>query len=92
MRASPEFPEEPHFNDACRELLQRGIGRRVLANESYVSDIAPHEELLRDVLFDLVSVPNLTQSVIHVRRADVSPKKLKMWEQVVTEMMAQAAS
>jgi len=34
----------------------------VLANESYVSDIAPHEELLRDVLFDLVSVPNLTQS------------------------------
>lgn len=40
MRPSSEFPGEAHCNDARRELLQRGIGRRVLANESYVSDFA----------------------------------------------------
>jgi hypothetical protein len=63
-----------------------------LAKESYVSDIAPHEELLRGMPFELVSVPNVARPVIHVRRADVSTKNLKTWEQVVTEMMARAAS
>ncbi|MDB4877493.1 MAG: glycosyltransferase, GG-Bacteroidales peptide system [Gemmatimonadetes bacterium] len=63
-----------------------------LAQESYISAIPPHEEMLHGVPFDLVSVPGVSHSVIHVRQADVSRENLKTWNQVVTEMMARAAS
>ena len=60
------------------------------ADESYISDIGPHRELLASMPFDRVSVPNMTKSILHVNREDISGANLKSWESVITDMIAQA--
>jgi hypothetical protein len=56
------------------------------ADESYISDIGPHRELLGDMPFDQVLVPNLSRPILHVRRNDLSIGNLKTWEEVIVEM------
>jgi hypothetical protein len=60
------------------------------ADESYISDIGPHRELLASMPFDRVSVPNMTKPILHVNREDISGANLKSWESVITDMIAQA--
>jgi hypothetical protein len=58
-----------------------------LAEESYISDIGPHRELLRDMDFEEVSVTGVGQSLLHVRRVNLTPANLRSWETVVTQMI-----
>ena len=60
-----------------------------LADESYISDIGPHRELLEGEPFERLSPPEGGTPFIHVRRADLTGKNLKSWEMVASEMVAE---
>jgi len=59
-----------------------------LADESYISDIGPHRELLSGAPFEQVSVPGVPSPLLHVHRNRLTGVNLKNWETVVVEMMA----
>jgi hypothetical protein len=59
-----------------------------LAEESYISDIGPHRELLLNMPFDEVSVPGVPTRMLHLRRAQLTGANLRSWETVVEEMIA----
>jgi hypothetical protein len=58
-----------------------------LAEESYISDIGPHRELLANERFDEVSVPGLSRRVLHVTRSALKGVNLKSWDIVIMEML-----
>jgi hypothetical protein len=58
------------------------------ADESYISDIGPHRELLINEHFDEVPVPGMGRTLLRVRRHDLSGTNLKTWSTVVGEMIA----
>jgi glycosyltransferase involved in cell wall biosynthesis len=58
-----------------------------IADESYISDIGPHRELLMDMRFDVVSIPMAGRRMLHVRRTDLIAANLKSWATVVEEMI-----
>ena len=57
------------------------------ADESYISDIGPHRELLMNMPFDQISVPNMSRPVLHVKKENISGANLKTWEDVINEMI-----
>lgn len=58
-----------------------------LADESYISDIGPHRELLVDMPYEVVSVPGVTRPVLHVKKIDITTNNLKSWHAVISEMV-----
>jgi hypothetical protein len=58
-----------------------------LAEESYISDIGPHRELLANERFDEVSVPGLRRRMLHVTRSGLKGVNLKTWDAVIMEML-----
>jgi glycosyltransferase involved in cell wall biosynthesis len=58
-----------------------------IADESYISDIGPHRELLKGMPCDRVSVPGVSRRLLHVNRAALSGANLKKWDTVVVEMI-----
>jgi hypothetical protein len=62
------------------------------ADESYISDIGPHRELLQGMPYDDVAVPGLTRPMLHVVRQNISGANLRSWEDVVDDMMARIRS
>jgi glycosyltransferase involved in cell wall biosynthesis len=58
-----------------------------LADESYISNIGPHQELLDGIKFDRMLIPGLDRVVLHVKRNEISGRNLKSWETVVSEMI-----
>ena len=58
------------------------------ADESYISDIGPHRELLVDMPFEQLSVPGVRMPLLHVHRDRLTGANLKTWETVVVEMIA----
>jgi hypothetical protein len=60
----------------------------VFADESYISDIGPHRELLTNVPFDRIAVPGVDAPLLHVERKNLSGLNLKSWNTVVLEMLA----
>lgn len=58
-----------------------------IADESYISDIGPHRELLTNLSFDKIAVPGMSRPVLHVRRENLSGANLKTWESVITDMI-----
>jgi hypothetical protein len=58
------------------------------AEESYISDIGPHRELLRDMPFEQLSVSGVRMPLLYVQRARLSGTNLKDWNTVVIEMIA----
>jgi len=58
-----------------------------LAEESYISDIGPHRELLANERFDEVSVPGLRRRMLHVARSRLKGVNLKTWDTVIMEML-----
>lgn len=58
-----------------------------LANESYISDIPPHRELLSGLKFDVNNSFNTKLPVLHLKKENLHPINLKTWDQVVTEML-----
>ncbi len=59
----------------------------VLAEESYLSDIGPHRELLDGMRVGRVAISGVARELIHVRREDLSMIRLKSWDEVVGEML-----
>jgi len=59
-----------------------------IADESYISDIGPHRELLMNTRFDVASIPMVSRPMLHVRRSDLMGANLKTWATVVEEMIA----
>jgi len=60
----------------------------VFADESYISDIGPHRELLMNSQYDQISVPGVSRPLLHVKRENLSGVNLKTWDTVVLEMIA----
>jgi len=59
----------------------------VFADESYISDIAPHRELLENEVFEQVSIPHACNSVLRVKREDITGKNLKSWDSIISELI-----
>ena len=64
----------------------------IFASESYISDIAPHKELLENESFERVSIPHLSKSVLRVKGHDIIGKNLKLWDVIITEMVDKVES
>ncbi|WP_257314222.1 hypothetical protein [Geothrix fuzhouensis] len=58
-----------------------------LAEESYISYIGPHRELLNEESFDIVRIDAVKTPFLHVKRTNLSGKNLKSWDEVVAEMV-----
>ena len=58
-----------------------------VADESYISDIGPHRELLANLPFDEIAVPGVHRPFLRVRRENLSGAGLKTWESVITDMI-----
>lgn len=63
-----------------------------LAEESYLSDIGPHRELLVETRTDAITVPGVNREMFHVRGSDASPAALRTWDQVIVEMLERATA
>jgi hypothetical protein len=61
-----------------------------LADESYISDIGPHRELLHGSTFDQVSVAGVNRPLLHTKRNQLSRAGLKTWDCVVSELRTTA--
>ncbi|MDQ6770850.1 MAG: hypothetical protein M3Z54_12780 [Gemmatimonadota bacterium] len=60
----------------------------VFAQESFVSDIAPHRELLAGTPFRLVKIPGVARPLLHVVGADMSAANLRSWQEVISDMIS----
>jgi hypothetical protein len=56
------------------------------AEQSYVSDIGPHRELLAGLPHRRVVLAPAIRPLLHARRCELSVENLKTWAQVITEM------
>jgi glycosyltransferase involved in cell wall biosynthesis len=57
------------------------------ADESYLSDLGPHRELLEGTPFTEEAVPRVGRPLLHVRREQMSGANLKTWDTVVADMI-----
>ncbi len=58
-----------------------------IADESFISDIGPHRELLENIPFERISISDMTRPILYVKRQDISEVALKTWEDIITEML-----
>jgi hypothetical protein len=58
------------------------------AEQSYLSDIGPHRELLEGMPYDVIAVAGVTRPLLHVERHNLSGSMLRSWNDVVSEMIA----
>ncbi|MCX7118117.1 MAG: hypothetical protein NTW94_09520 [Legionellales bacterium] len=57
------------------------------ADESYISDIGPHQELVASLPHQKVMLPGLGRPLLHLERNGISSSHLKTWENVILEML-----
>src|ERR1035437_8312518 len=57
------------------------------ADESYISDIGPHRELLKNERFNRIVVPAMSRPLLHVHKEHLSGLNLKRWDEIIGEMM-----
>jgi glycosyltransferase involved in cell wall biosynthesis len=60
----------------------------VFAQESFISDIGPHRELLVDTPFKTVWIPGIKRPILHVARSNVSGANLQSWHDIISDMVA----
>ena len=70
---------ENSFNSAAEGI--------VFADESYISDIGPHRELLKNENYEVINVPFLSNRILKVNRKDIKGKNLKLWSDIIIEMI-----
>jgi len=58
-----------------------------LSSEAYISDIGPHQELLKGVKFNVLDNLNTRVASLRVRREDLNINNLKSWNQVIAGMV-----
>tara|TARA_X000000950_G_scaffold288532_1_gene405792 strand:+ start:11181 stop:12209 length:1029 start_codon:yes stop_codon:yes gene_type:complete len=73
---------ENSFNSAAEGII--------FADESYISDIGPHRELLENEKYDVLTIPDLSNKVLKVQREDVKGKNLKFWSDIIIELVEKA--
>jgi hypothetical protein len=61
-----------------------------LADESYISDIGPHRELLAGERCERILLGGMPRPLIHVQRRQLRGLNLKSWDTVIVEMIARA--
>ena len=59
-----------------------------LADESYISDIGPHRELLLGMPFEEMLVPGVRSPLLHVHRDRLTGANLRSWDTVITDMIS----
>lgn len=59
----------------------------IFADESYISDIGPHRELLENEPFEQVSISRVSNPVIRIKREDIVGKNLKLWDDIISELI-----
>jgi len=64
----------------------------IFADEAYISDIAPHRELLESESFERVSMSHLSNPVLRVKGEDIKGKNLKLWDDIIIEMVEKVMS
>jgi hypothetical protein len=57
------------------------------AEESYISDIGPHQELLKNIPVKKISMSSLKRPILHVSRNDLTTENLKSWATVISDML-----
>jgi hypothetical protein len=57
------------------------------ADESYISDIPPHRELLENIKFENVKFENSQRNFLFVNRKSCSTNNLKLWKSVIEDMI-----
>jgi hypothetical protein len=78
-----------YISTTCIENSYNAAAEGVFfADESYISDIGPHRELLVTMPFEEVSVPGVRTPLLHVRRDSLTGANLKSWETVIVQMIA----
>lgn len=70
---------ENSFNSAAEGII--------FADESYLSDIGPHRELLKNENYEVLSMPNLSNKILKVNKKDIKGKNLKSWSDIIIEMI-----
>lgn len=58
-----------------------------LAEESYISTIGPHFELLKNLPYEVKKFDRIGKSIIKVRSVDLNTQNLVKWEQVILELI-----
>jgi hypothetical protein len=58
-----------------------------LANESFISDIPPHRELLQGESFEPVRFAGLNRPFLHLHRERLKGANLKSWHTIITQMI-----
>ena len=58
-----------------------------LSQESYISDIPPHRELLAGIPYTIESIPNVAKPMIKVVSKDLNSSVLKSWDEVISSMV-----
>lgn len=59
----------------------------VFAEESFISDIEPHRELLASTRFEQVTLPGLRRPMLHVVGHNLSAAPLRTWEEIIRDMI-----
>ena len=57
------------------------------ADESYISNIGPHRELLENEAFEKVTIPNISDSVMRVKSVDLVGRNIKSWDHIICELI-----
>lgn len=60
------------------------------ADESFISDIGPHRELLENEIYKFLLIPNLSNKVLDVKKINIEGKNLKSWNDIIAEMIEKA--
>jgi hypothetical protein len=69
---------ENSYNAACEGIF--------FADESYISDIGPHRELVEGLGHQRVRLDESIRPLIHVLRNELTTAHLKSWAEVITDM------
>ena len=59
-----------------------------IANESFISNIDPHRELIANMPYDEITVPAINRRMLHVKKENLSTENLKTWDTVILDMIS----
>jgi glycosyltransferase involved in cell wall biosynthesis len=71
----------------CENSYNSAAEGAFLADESFISDIPPHHELLSNERHELIRIAGLSRPFLHVHRQQLTGSNLKSWHSIITEML-----
>lgn len=78
-----------YISNTCIENSYNAASEGIfLVNESYISDIGPHRELVNNMEYDEEYFPQISKKLIHLKKENISPINLKTWDTVIQDMVA----